>query len=100
MKSHQQLVKEWKEKLKEEFWFMKMHHVDKEQAMSVFVAFAFAAARGAAEAGRVEKRKPYFIGRQADTGAILHNGTIDGQYGCNAAISQSERQLEDYFKEI
>lgn len=63
---------------------MKMHPSDKDRAMNVFIAMALAAAKGAAEAGKVDMPLP----TQPETPRM----------GWNAAISKSNRQLREYFE--
>lgn len=100
MKSHHQLVEEWKEQSRKEqigYWgdnepSEKMSFAVWQKENDDFLERAMlAAARGAAEAGKVE--------------AHIKTNSLDmfshgKEIGHNIAISQSERQLEDYFKEI
>lgn len=90
--SHQQLVEEWKEKLRQEWNARFAFSSNWEDDIKGFLEAAMlAAAKGAAEAGKVHNDK-----EPPENDTELH------QYfrGRNGAISQSERQLEDYFKEI
>lgn len=80
--THQQLVEEWKEKVRKE-WDQYGNGVfgkRLEDVLNLIEEAQLAAAKGAAEAGKVQRR-PY-------------------EHHWNAAKSQSERQLKDYFKEV
>ena len=82
--THNALVQEWKEMLLRTDMAKEYPETFSELA-DWFELAMLAAAKGAAEAGRLG---------EADT------GNWDQVAGYNAAISQSERQLENYFKEV
>jgi hypothetical protein len=105
--THQQLVEEWKEKLKR--WLNQDLEKNDEELLRHY-AFAFqsflqqamsAAAKGAAEAGNVEA-----VSYGNDRLALIQPTPLQfsaaefKKEGFNYAISLSERQLTDYFKEV
>jgi hypothetical protein len=105
--THQQLVEEWKEKFDAEFVCTgnrpncktphapMLHGENAVKAAYFFLDnFALAAAKGAAEAGKVKGF--------ADADLVSKErlpATRGVQEAYNAAISQSSRQLQDYFSE-
>lgn len=91
MKTHHQLVEEWKEKCIARFGEMDAH------VFNFFVEDAMlAAAKGAAEEARLAITKTI---EELESRGQLFNGTDSiSRQETYTAISQSERKLNDYFK--
>lgn len=90
--THQQLTEEWKEKLPQEFPQLYHGYLQGtfDKRIEEFVGRAMlAAAKGSAEAGRVQEFVPP-IKLEPDFTTAAYN----------LARSQSERQLDEYFKGI
>jgi hypothetical protein len=84
--THRQLVEEWKEKLKRDFDFLTEFQLE---LLSSFLGRAmFLAADGAAEATNCNSR---------EWNPIPHNELRI--QGWNAAVTQSSKQLKEYFAE-
>jgi hypothetical protein len=102
--THHQLVEEWKDKIDK--WLQRVLSVNPDQLLR-HCDFAFRgmlamamreAAKGAAEAARVE-----LVAAEKNKSKYPDVRWQTENYGArqfNAAISKSERQLEDYFKEV
>jgi hypothetical protein len=94
--THQQLVEEWKEKFTE---FLNRGVWTRTQLLNKLELAMLAAAKGAAEAGKVEKR---ILPPKKDDGtlgkSLIELTALSQKVSFNTAISQSESQLEDYFK--
>lgn len=109
MKTHQQLVEEWKKELGEFRILRPLYDLTVEQEIAfnqhekkiasledLFTHAMLAAAKGAVEAGRVEQEKV----KEADfsnSGDVLEKGSAEGW---NAAIFQSAAQIRSYLGEI
>lgn len=106
MKTHAQLVQEWKEKLQEQIrLFFKEQTLANVEEWNreiapylvkfdkILVSGMLAAAKGAAEAGRVEEKAlDQYIAPDSPSEYKIA--------GFNIAISQSAAQLQAYFKDI
>lgn len=90
--NHQQLVQEWKDRFGIEFKSRGKGFLLDKKLINFMERLSLAAAKKAAEA-----QKPAKIhGR----GTINDELQLHYDEGFNAAISQSERQLTDYFNDI
>jgi hypothetical protein len=99
--THHQLVEEWKTKFFAQFPDIADRN-DKNYIIVFLKEMALAAAKRAAEAGKVEESKldPEFLRRLTENSPDVVEATESESDGWNAAIYQSERQLTDYFREV
>jgi hypothetical protein len=101
MKSHRQLVEEWKGKVDEEFLELLPRVFDRAAVKYLVARAMFAAAKGATEAGKVRQGAGHWeMDGEYCIECQRNHSELDHHSSWNAAISQSERQLTDYFKDV